>query len=92
MHNLLQENGTIDAVYMCFHSGVSIPVIRFRCLHSPCSDDLDRKLQAQATAEILSNSSHPVVMVSYITNKHGSRDYNTITSGGGVKVRGRDIT
>ena len=50
------------------------------------SDDLDRKLQAQTTAEILANAAHPIVMLSYITNRHGSRDYNTIVNGGNVKV------
>ena len=47
---------------------------------------LDRKLQAEKSAEILSNTTHPVVMVSYITNKPGSRDYKRITDYGRVKV------
>lgn len=49
-------------------------------------DDLDRKLQAQHTAEILAGSTHPIVMLSYITNRHGSRDYMKITNDGNVKV------
>lgn len=49
-------------------------------------DDLDRKLQAERTAEILGNSTLPVVMVSYITNPPGSRDYKRIIQHGKVKV------
>ena len=49
-------------------------------------DDLDRKLQAQRTAEILANATNPIVMLSYITNRHGSRDYTTIVEKGNVKV------
>lgn len=49
-------------------------------------DDLDRKLQAKTTAEILANATNPIVMLSYITNRHGSRDYNTIVEKGNVKV------
>ena len=56
----------------------------FFCVFS--SDDLDRKLQAQTTAEILANATNPIVMLSYITNRHGSRDYRTIVDGGNVKV------
>ena len=47
---------------------------------------MDRKLQAERTAEILGNSTLPVVMVSYITNPPGSRDYKRIIQHGKVKV------
>jgi hypothetical protein len=47
---------------------------------------LDRKLQAERTAELLAGSTHPVVMLSYITNPPGSRDYKKIVNGGNVKV------
>lgn len=50
-------------------------------------DDLDRKLQAERTAEILADSAHPVVMLSYITNPTGSRDYWKIINDGKVKVQ-----
>lgn len=50
-------------------------------------DVLDRKLQSERSAEILSNATHPLVMVSYITNKPGSPNYNTIVNQGRVKVR-----
>ena len=49
-------------------------------------DDLDRKLQAQATAELLANATNPIVMLSYITDRHGSRDYKTIVEKGNVNV------
>ena len=49
-------------------------------------DVLDRKLQAERSAEILANSTYPVVMLSYITNPPGSRDYKTIVNRGNVKV------
>lgn len=56
---------------------------------APCGvarDVLDRKLQAEHSAEILANSTYPVVMLSYITNPPGSRDYKTIVNRGNVKV------
>ena len=53
-------------------------------------DELDRKLQAERTAEILAGSAHPVVMLSYITNPPGSRDYWKIINGGNVKVWERE--
>lgn len=43
------------------------------------SDELDRRLQAQRSVQILANSTHPVVMLSYITTKPGTKDYNAIT-------------
>lgn len=51
------------------------------------SDDLDRKMQGERTGEILGNSTLPVVMLSYITSKPGSRDYQKIINNGKVKVR-----
>lgn len=56
------------------------------CTHSPCSDVLDRKLQAEKSSEILSSTPNPVIMLSYITNPPGSRDYVKITNSGRVKV------
>ena len=50
------------------------------------SDVLDRKLQAEKSAEILSTTPDPVVMLSYITNPPGSRDYLKIVNSGRVKV------
>ena len=50
------------------------------------SDVLDRKLQAEKSAEILSTTPNPVVMLSYITNPPGSRDYLKIINSGRVKV------
>lgn len=50
------------------------------------SDELDRKLQAEKSAEILANSTYPVIMLSYITNPPGSRDYKRIVNHGRVKV------
>ena len=49
-------------------------------------DALDRQLQAEKTASILSNTTNPVVMLSYITNPPGSRDYRRIVDFGRVKV------
>ena len=57
-----------------------------------CRDDLDRQLQAQTTAEILANVTNPIVMLSYITNRHGSRDYKTIVEKGNMKVRAHTLT
>ena len=51
-----------------------------------CSDVLDRKLQAEKSAEILSTTPDPVIMLSYITNPPGSRDYLKIVNSGKVKV------
>ena len=54
---------------------------------TPCrSDVLDRKLQAEKSAEILSTTPDPVIMLSYITNPPGSRDYLKIVNSGKVKV------
>lgn len=47
---------------------------------------MDRQLQAETTADILSNATNPVVMLSYITNPPGSRDYRRIVEQGRVKV------
>ena len=49
-------------------------------------DILDRQLQAETSASILSNTTNPVVMLSYITNPPGSRDYRRIVEHGRVKV------
>jgi len=46
---------------------------------------LDRKLQAEKSSEILSSTPNPVIMLSYITNPPGSRDYLKITNSGRVK-------
>ena len=50
-------------------------------------DVLDRQLQAEKSASILSNTTNPVVMLSYITNPPGSRDYRRIVDYGRVKVK-----
>ncbi|XP_064404769.1 PGAP2-interacting protein-like isoform X2 [Halichondria panicea] len=47
-------------------------------------DNLDRKLQAHAVAELLANATNPIVMLSYVTDRHGSRDYKTIVEKGNV--------
>lgn len=61
-------------------------IINFYIVHfGNEGDELDRKLQAERTAEILAGSAHPVVMLSYITNPPGSRDYWKIINGGNVK-------
>ena len=49
-------------------------------------DVLDRQLQAETSASILGNTTNPVVMLSYITNPPGSRDYKRIVEHGRVKV------
>ncbi len=49
-------------------------------------DNLDRKLQAHAVAELLANATNPIVMLSYVTDRHGSRDYKTIVEKGNVNV------
>ena len=51
-------------------------------------DELDRKLQVERSAELLSNASSPVVVLSDITTPSGSRDYLTLTEHGRVKVGG----
>ena len=50
-------------------------------------DVLDRKLQAEFTGEVLARAVHPIVMISYLTNKHHGRDYQRIVQSGKVKVR-----
>ena len=58
-------------------------------LHStwPCRDELDRKLQANYTAEVLATARNPVVLISYLTNKPHGDGYKTITGRGMVKVK-----
>ena len=53
---------------------------------SQCSDILDRKLQAEFTGEVLARAVHPVVMLSYLTNKPHGANYQTIVTRGKVKV------
>ncbi len=49
-------------------------------------DRLDRKLQAERTAEILANSTHPLVMLSYVTSKPYTPEYQRIVDHGNVQV------
>lgn len=49
-------------------------------------DVLDRKLQAEFTGNVLAGATHPIVMLSYITNKPHGRDYKRIVEYGKVKV------
>ena len=58
-------------------------------LHStwPRRDELDRKLQADYTAEVLATARNPVVLISYLTNKPHGDGYKTITGRGMVKVK-----
>ena len=50
-------------------------------------DELDRKLQAEFTGDVLARAVNPIVMISYITNKPHGRDYKRIVEHGKVKVR-----
>ena len=49
-------------------------------------DILDRKLQAEFTGDVLARAVHPVILLSYLTNKPHGRDYKRIVEGGKVKV------
>jgi len=66
---------------------ISGSTVDFYCVHFGNDVDvLDRKLQAEKSSEILSSTPNPVIMLSYITNPPGSRDYLKITNSGRVKV------
>ena len=49
-------------------------------------DELDRRLQAEYTGEVLGRSVHPVVLLSYLTHDPHGVGYQTITYRGRVKV------
>ena len=74
----LRSIGTILCTFMY---GLIVAHFQF---HS--RDALDRQLQAETSASILGNTTNPVVMLSYITNPPGSRDYRRIVEHGRVKV------
>ena len=76
-------------LFLSLSLSLSLPPLSLPLPLSPSpslSDELDRKLQAEMTAEILANSTNPIVMLSYITNPPGSRDYWKIVKDGQVKV------
>ena len=50
-------------------------------------DELDRRLQAEYTGEVLGRAVHPVVLLSYLTHDPHGVGYQTITDRGRVKVQ-----
>jgi len=48
-------------------------------------DDLDRRLQAKALAELCAKSENPVVFLGYVTSRPGSRDYQKLVDDGRMK-------
>jgi hypothetical protein len=50
-------------------------------------DDLDRQLQAQELATILTDFENPAVFLGYVTSEPGSRDYKKLLSGEEMKVQ-----
>jgi len=77
----------IDAVIQVDGEPVSVLVTHF----GNTEDVLDRKLQTEGLAQAAANTSHPAIVLSYITDRPHSENYNYIVKVGGLKDTTTDL-
>ena len=87
LYSKLPRVPTFGSLCSYFHSqfigqGSKVSCVSFevliKFLYLVYRDVLDRKLQAEFTGEVLARAVHPIVMISYLTNKPHGRDYQRV--------------
>jgi hypothetical protein len=77
----------IDAVIQVDGEPVSVLVTHF----GNTEDVLDRKLQTEGLAQAAKDTPHPAIVLSYITDRPHSENYNHIVNVGGLKDTTSDL-